>query len=1003
MTTEHHPVHVVNLRGWPGLDDWQRPTTPPPYTDRLGDRMGLVLFSAAERGALPERFGLGVYLEVVGRSVVGGGIIVPDQMAPDRLQEIAQWALGHHLATTTGPRAWSVVTVSQFYDPREGTFALRTYCGAGWCIGANLGRTLALPAEHCGARLGTNADSWELWLPGWGTRHQRGRWKKRSPHRPPLWATARRVGWQVTFAPCGTDRHGKPAGKRVGGRLWRGAFLDLVSLAYALDGDRSASFAEHCADLGLSPTDLAVALTLDAEGARDVADTVTALHALAVTLDEHAGRWFTTARDRAEVRGRLDLARTVSPGAVAAQALSRSRVRPPIETFDLSEREHDAWAQSFHGGWCEADPRIMGTPFPAVLADVRSCFPLVAHLLGWWDLLCAETIDRQVVTAKLRRLCEQAAKEPTVVLDPAIWRSFGATLVEVVPDGEPFPIEVEDPHRPDGRMEVVPVLSPDRPLFIPWSDVVGAAVRCGRVPRIIRATRHAPVGRQAGLPRRLPVLPGLVLDLVTDPALALVAHRRKAKERGDALLAAELRTVVNSLVYGILSRFDEVRRRQRRQWELGERPGPWNCLPLASSVTAGSRLLLATFDRLVTDRGSFVAYRDTDSSLVPASPDGDEFLPGGRVLSWDEVDEIVDAFAFLSPAPWWPVWSVKRVNDDHPMQAVVFAPKRHAEFTVDQEGSIRVVQRTDSQLGGTYADPPGLEGRAADGHRAWSLVAAEREVRYALARADHPRQALRCPAPWDGPVQESVPALRRLVVKTPETARQLPAALGVRPGTPYLQPQLDDGTHGPAPVTLDPGGTVADWKQLLWFQEKADSAVVVTTDPAPCRSSVLAESLDHRALRWSRPSPTRLISLVTVDPLLIRRPGRVSGVIDADVDGLDDLEGRRPLHVDADRQAAIHAVARQLGKRAFGRLGGLSPTVAERAASGQPISERNVERALRSLAAAGALPTCAADGCGEPVLRAGARYHEPGCRKREGDRRYRERRRSLTDRSEDGL
>jgi hypothetical protein len=327
---------------------------------------------------------------------------------------------------------------------------------------------------------------------------------------------------------------------------------------------------------------------------------------------------------------------------------------------------------------------LLAVAFSVVAVDARSCFGLVAHRFGWWDVLCADRIARRSVTAALRRLCGRAIANPTVALDPAVWSRFGVTLVEVVPDGEPWPVELEDPQRPDGRMEVVPTYSPHRPLHFAWPDVVAAAVRAGRPPHIVRATRYVPLGRQSGIRRRLPVLPGLVLDSDEDPVLGLVRRRDKATADDDVTLAADLRVVTSSLVFGILSRADEVRHHHGRQWVTGERPGPWSCFPVVASVTAGARLLLAILDRLVGDRGGIVAYRDTDSSLIAAGPEGGLVaLADGtraRALSWGEVDEILSAFAPLSPASWWPVWSVERGMIEDPLWASVFGAKRHVEF-----------------------------------------------------------------------------------------------------------------------------------------------------------------------------------------------------------------------------------------------------------------------------------------------------------------------------------
>jgi hypothetical protein len=156
-------------------------------------------------------------------------------------------------------------------------------------------------------------------------------------------------------------------------------------------------------------------------------------------------------------------------------------------------------------------------------------------------------------------------------------------------------------------MEFVPVCSPDRPLWFSALDVLASAAISGGCPQIISATSYVPFGRQARLRARLPVLPGLVLDSSKDPALALVQFRRTAKARGDVNLAAGLRVVVNALVYGNFCRFDDHWVKRGRSWVRSERPGPWNCLPIAASVTAGSRLLLALLDRLVSDRVERIA------------------------------------------------------------------------------------------------------------------------------------------------------------------------------------------------------------------------------------------------------------------------------------------------------------------------------------------------------------------------------------------------------------
>ena len=91
--------------------------------------------------------------------------------------------------------------------------------------------------------------------------------------------------------------------------------------------------------------------------------------------------------------------------------------------------------------------------------------------------------------------------------------------------------------------------------------------------------------------------------------------------------------------------------------------------------------------------------------------------------------------------------------------------------------------------------------------------------------------------------------------------------------------------------------------------------------------------------------------------------GHVSGVIDADEDGLGDLADRRPLYRDADRLAAVQKEARRLGYRAFARRTGLPESVAKRAANGRSISSKNVDGALEALRADVPARLCALVDC----------------------------------------
>jgi hypothetical protein len=95
------------------------------------------------------------------------------------------------------------------------------------------------------------------------------------------------VGWHFAFGPVENGN-----GKWHRGRPWRGAFIDLMTLAYLLDGDRGASYGEHRADFGLDAHELPLVAPCDTIGAGLVTEAVLGMHDFVVALDDAASCWF---------------------------------------------------------------------------------------------------------------------------------------------------------------------------------------------------------------------------------------------------------------------------------------------------------------------------------------------------------------------------------------------------------------------------------------------------------------------------------------------------------------------------------------------------------------------------------------------------------------------------------------------------------------------------------------------------------------------------------------
>jgi hypothetical protein len=110
-------------------------------------------------------------------------------------------------------------------------------------------------------------------------------------------------------------------------------------------------------------------------------------------------------------------------------------------------------------------------------------------------------------------------------------------------------------------------------------------------------------------------------------ALTLVRMRREAEREGYVRSEKQLRVLSNGLVYGQPARFDAYGKK-------GIRPGPWCFPPIAATVAAGCRCLLA----MLAHCGEIdwaIAHRDTDGALIAAPRLSEvlEALRAGRLAS----------------------------------------------------------------------------------------------------------------------------------------------------------------------------------------------------------------------------------------------------------------------------------------------------------------------------------------------------------------------------------
>ena len=297
----------INLRAWPGRGEVRTARAPrrPVAPQRLQRHRGLVVVLVAERGAVPERLGLGVALSVLGPTVVRTCLLVTEGLSardPDAFADLGTWAQGVSYPTPRGPGHPEVLSRRAFCDPDDGLL-LRAYTGGAFLLTADEGRTLGLLAEHAAPARRRFAGGFSMGLPGWGEvtswvdadGRERHGWRA-LPHRPVLRAKAL-GGHGLLVEWARASRGGRlPSGAQAGhwerGRPFLGRIVDLIGPAFALDGIDSSDLAEHLGAFGLPALSLPAALPVVPASAEGLSAVARAVHDLALALDEEAARWW---------------------------------------------------------------------------------------------------------------------------------------------------------------------------------------------------------------------------------------------------------------------------------------------------------------------------------------------------------------------------------------------------------------------------------------------------------------------------------------------------------------------------------------------------------------------------------------------------------------------------------------------------------------------------------------------------------------------------------------
>jgi hypothetical protein len=440
-----------------------------------------------------------------------------------------------------------------------------------------------------------------------------------------------------------------------------GRFLDLKTLVWALR-NRSLSLEGACREfkvpgkLDHAPSGQVTNEEID-YCRHDVRTTVALLNALLVEFRKYP-------------LGNLPPERAFSAASIAKAFLDTMGVVPPGQKFKIDDPIHGNCMQGYYGG--RAEIRIRHTPVPVVYTDFTSQYPTANTLLRLWPLLTAEKLRVRESTGEVRSLLK--GLDLHQLLKQGTWAKLNFFAL-VQPHGDILPVRTVYGPEPAGDQTNIGLnpLTSGKPVWFAGPDLVASLLLTGRVPKIIRAIRFEPSGKQKGM--QSVELGAGSIDPYRDDFFRKVIEERKRRNKADPLHYF-LKILANAGCYGI---YAEVNRQQtgknerktvhifsgeeRRTHEAQtvEQPGPWYFPPASALITAGGRLLVAMLEKMVTDAGGTYLMCDTDSMAIVASEEGGLIsCKGGpqrtadgvetvKALTWNQVQVIVDRFSGLNP------------------------------------------------------------------------------------------------------------------------------------------------------------------------------------------------------------------------------------------------------------------------------------------------------------------------------------------------------------------
>ena len=466
---------------------------------------------------------------------------------------------------------------------------------------------------------------------------------------------------------------GSATGKSEEGYVFRGHFLDLRTLAFALT-DRGHTLESACEEFDVEHGKESVkrhGVVTKKYIEYNLRD-VLATSELAIKLLEEYKKHPIN----------LQVTKVYSPASIGKAYLRAMSIPPILERQPNFPKRYIGQAQSaLFGGRTSA--RIRKVAVPIVYTDFLSMYPTVNSLMNLWKFVIADKIVVEGnCTTSIRAWLGKL--NPQRLFEQQTWKELPA-FVQVIPNGDVLPSRGRYNAETNDWQVAINHLYADeaqnQALWFSLPDVAASVLLTGRVPKIADAFRLIPKGSLKGLtPTKLR---GMIdVDPADKDFFRVVIEQRIALEGRTDLSESEksrlkkaLKVLANAASYGIYAEMHRLESDQKVEVTgygidaqpftcrvaHPDEPGKYCFPPIASLITGAARLMLGLLQYSVEELGGTYAMEDTDSMAIVATEQGGMIpCPGGsrrtadgkeavRALTWDQVAQISQKFRALNP------------------------------------------------------------------------------------------------------------------------------------------------------------------------------------------------------------------------------------------------------------------------------------------------------------------------------------------------------------------